>query len=85
MTDTLTQFIGGKQISGNAPLESINPSNTRDVIAKFPDGGPEDVGKAVEAARSAFPAWSGAAPVIRLVSSSMRRLSLPQVQPMSLR
>ena len=65
MTDTLTQFIGGKQISGNAPLESINPSNTKDVIAKFPDGGPEDVNKAVEAARSAFPAWSGASPEVR--------------------
>jgi len=65
VTDTLTQFIGGKQISGNAPLESINPSNTKDVIAKFPDGGPEDVNKAVEAARSAFPAWSGASPEVR--------------------
>jgi aldehyde dehydrogenase (NAD+) len=65
MTETLTQFIGGKQISGNAALESINPSNTNEVIAKFPDGGPEDVNKAVEAARAAFPAWSGASPEVR--------------------
>ena len=65
MTETLTHFIGGKQISTNGPLESLNPSDTREIIAKFPDGGPEDVNNAVEAARAAFPAWSGASPEVR--------------------
>jgi delta 1-pyrroline-5-carboxylate dehydrogenase len=55
MTETLTHFIGGKQVSAHGALESINPSNTQEVIAKFPDGSPEDVNKAVEAARTAQP------------------------------
>ena len=65
MTDTLTHFIGGKQVSASAPLESVNPSNTNEIIAKFPDGSAEDVNKAVEAARSAFPGWAGASPEVR--------------------
>ncbi len=65
MTETLTHFIGGKQISAPGALESLNPSNTGEVIAKFPDGGPEDVNKAVEAARTAFPGWAGASPEVR--------------------
>jgi acyl-CoA reductase-like NAD-dependent aldehyde dehydrogenase len=65
MTETLTHFIGGKQISAPGALESINPSNTKEVIAKFPDGSPEDVAKAVEAARSAQPAWAASSPEVR--------------------
>src|SRR5258705_8508757 len=64
MTETLTHFIGGKQISAPGALESLNPSNTGEVIAKFPDGGAEDVNKAVEAARAAFPGWAGATPEV---------------------
>src|SRR5439155_13902495 len=51
MTETLTHFIGGKQISAPGALESLNPSNTGEVIAKFPDGSVEDVNDAVAAAR----------------------------------
>jgi len=65
MTETLTHFIGGKQISAGGPLESFNPSNTNELIAKFPDGSAEDVNKAVEAARSAFPGWAGQSPEVR--------------------
>jgi len=65
MTETLTHFIGGKQIAAPGALESLNPSNTGEIIAKFPDGGPEDVSKAVEAARAAFPGWAGATPEVR--------------------
>ena len=65
MTETLTHFIGGKQISAPGALESINPSNTKEVIARFPDGSPEDVNKAVEAARSAQPAWAASSPEVR--------------------
>src|ERR1700730_13733473 len=65
MTETLTHFIGGKQISAPGALESLNPSNTGEVIAKFPDGSPEDVNKALEAARAAFPGWAGASPEVR--------------------
>ncbi len=46
MTQTLTHFIGGKQISAPGALESTNPSNTNEIIAKFPDGSTEDVNNA---------------------------------------
>jgi len=65
MSETLTHFIGGKQVAAPGALESINPSNTKEVVAKFPDGSPEDVNKAVEAARSAFPGWAGSTPEVR--------------------
>jgi len=65
MTETLTHFIGGKQVSAPGALESINPSNTQEVIAKFPDGSPEDVNKAVEAARTAQPGWASSSPEVR--------------------
>ena len=65
MTQTLTHFIGGKQISAPGALESTNPSNTNEIIAKFPDGSVEDVNDAVAAARSAFPGWSGSTPEVR--------------------
>ncbi|MBN9588008.1 MAG: aldehyde dehydrogenase family protein [Alphaproteobacteria bacterium 64-11] len=65
MTETLTHFIGGKQVNAGGPLESLNPSNTNEIIAKFPDGSAEDVNKAVEAARAAFPGWAGQTPEVR--------------------
>jgi len=65
MTETLTHFIGGKQISAPGALESLNPSNTNEIVAKFPDGKVEDVNDAVAAARGAFPGWSGATPEVR--------------------
>src|ERR1700749_505333 len=65
MTQTLTHFIGGKEVSAPGVLESINPSNTDEVIAKFPEGTTEDVNDAVAAARAAFPGWSGSTPEVR--------------------
>ncbi len=65
MTESLTHLIGGKQIEAPMPNESINPSDTRDVVARFPDGGKAEVDEAVAAARKAFPAWSNASPEVR--------------------
>ena len=60
MTETLTHFIGGKQISAPGSLESTNPSkHQRKIIAKFPDGSVEDVNDAVAAARSRLPGLVG--------------------------
>ena len=64
MTDTLTHFIGGVA-AGDAVGESINPSDLDDVVARYPKAKPEDVGRAVKAAREAFPAWSEASPEVR--------------------
>jgi aldehyde dehydrogenase (NAD+) len=65
MTQMLSQYIGGEKVKVDAPHESINPSDTREVIARYPDGGADEVNAAVEAARKAFPAWSGASPEVR--------------------
>ena len=65
MTDTLTHFIGGEAQAGDAAGESINPSNLDDVVARYPKAKPEDVDRAVKAARDAFPAWSEASPEVR--------------------
>ncbi len=65
MTETLTHFINGERVKADTPHESLNPSDTREVVARFPDGSAADVDAAVDAARGAFPAWSGASPEVR--------------------
>lgn len=65
MTETLTHLIGGKALAAAAPNESLNPSDTRDVVAAYPDGGPAEVDAAVGAARAAFPGWAAATPEFR--------------------
>jgi aldehyde dehydrogenase (NAD+) len=65
MTSVLPQFIGGQRIAAEASEESLNPSNTADVVARVPRGGEAEVDAAVDAARAAFPAWSEASPEVR--------------------
>jgi aldehyde dehydrogenase (NAD+) len=65
MTETLTHYINGEKVVADAPHESLNPSDTREVVARFPDGGAAEVDAAVDAARKAFPGWSGASPEVR--------------------
>lgn len=65
MTDSLTHFINGERVSAETPHASINPSDTGDVVARFPAGGAEEVDAAAKAARAAFPAWSEASPEVR--------------------
>lgn len=61
----LTHFIGGETVSADTPNTSINPSNTDEIVASFPNGGAAEVDQAVQAARAAFPAWSAASPEVR--------------------
>jgi alpha-ketoglutaric semialdehyde dehydrogenase len=65
MTQTLTHFVNGERVKADTPHDSLNPSDTREVVARFPDGGKAEVDAAVDAARKAFPAWSGASPEVR--------------------
>ena len=65
MTDMLTHFIGGEAVASDESGESLNPSNTAEVVARYPKGGPAEVDRAVAAARAAFPAWSEASPEVR--------------------
>lgn len=67
MTDTLelSHWIGGEKVGGDRPGESLNPSDTRDVVARTPRGGAAEVDQAVAAARDAFEAWSSTSPEVR--------------------
>ena len=65
MSESLKHLIGGKQIAGENKLVSLNPSNTEEIVAQFPDGRAEDVSDAADAARKAFPGWAGASPEFR--------------------
>ncbi|WP_374275955.1 aldehyde dehydrogenase family protein [Brevundimonas sp.] len=67
MTETLdlTHWIDGERVAADRPGESLNPSDTREVVARTPDGGAPQVDRAVAAARAAFPAWAEASPEVR--------------------
>ncbi|MBY8823865.1 aldehyde dehydrogenase family protein [Sphingomonas colocasiae] len=65
MTETLPHIIGGQAVSADAPLTSINPSDTDDIVARFPAGGAAEVDAAVAAARAAQPGWAHASPEVR--------------------
>lgn len=65
MTQTLTHFINGEKVAAETPHQSLNPSNTNEVIARYPAGGRGEVDAAVAAARGAFPSWAGATPEVR--------------------
>ena len=52
-----SNFINGEFIPNTERIQSIDPSNL-DVLGSIPSATAEDVNKAVEAARNAFPLWS---------------------------
>src|SRR5690606_12620505 len=61
----LSHWINGETVAADRPSESLNPSDTRDLVARIPDGGGAEVDAAVGAAKAAFPAWSEASPELR--------------------
>ena len=67
MNDTkqLSHYIDGQWVAGPAASESLNPSDTRDIVAKVPGGDKSTVNAAVSAAKAAFPAWANASPEVR--------------------
>ncbi|MCH7484884.1 MAG: aldehyde dehydrogenase family protein, partial [Chloroflexi bacterium] len=52
-------FIGGQWVdsAGSKMIDVVNPA-TEEVIGRVPEGTPEDVDKAVAAAKAAFETWS---------------------------
>jgi aldehyde dehydrogenase (NAD+) len=64
-TQTLQHFIGGERVSGAVLRDSENPSDTRDIVARYPQAAGAEVDAAVAAARKAFPAWADASPEVR--------------------
>ncbi len=67
MSDTkqLSHYIDGQWVAGPAASDSLNPSDTRDIVAKVPGGDKTTVHAAVSAAKAAFPAWANASPEVR--------------------
>ncbi|MGQ2928853.1 MAG: aldehyde dehydrogenase family protein [Sphingopyxis sp.] len=66
MTLKLGHLINGERIGADsAALESLNPSNTDEVVALFPAGDTAAVDAAVAAARAAQPGWANASPEVR--------------------
>ena len=59
-------YIGGKWVRplGNGTIDVLNAS-TEEVMGRVPEGTAEDVDRAVKAAATAFPAWSGTPPAER--------------------
>src|ERR671925_1412848 len=57
-TKTFQNFIGGEWIdaAGGETFESVSPA-TGETIGVFPRSGPEDVDRAVDAAKAAFEEW----------------------------
>ncbi|MEU6343172.1 aldehyde dehydrogenase family protein [Streptomyces sp. NPDC046977] len=58
-------WIDGRAVPTDGPyLDVVNPA-TGTVVAKVPQGTPEDVDRAVEAATAAFPGWAATPPAER--------------------
>ncbi len=55
----LKQYIGGKWVEGSAgTTESVNPADTRDVVARFKNASKADALKAIDAAQKAASGWA---------------------------
>jgi acyl-CoA reductase-like NAD-dependent aldehyde dehydrogenase len=59
MAKTFGNFIGGEWVPAGSKktFENRNPADTSEVVGVFADSGPEDVERAVGAAREAYPGW----------------------------
>ena len=62
MSEALKHFIDGEWVGGGTGIESLNPSDTRDVIAFAPDDDGTATRAAIAAATEAYTAWSQASP-----------------------
>ena len=58
-------FIGGSWTEASTAAPNVNPSNTRDIVGEYARGTRDDANRAIEMAKSAFPAWSRSSPQVR--------------------
>lgn len=61
----LSHYIDGQWQPATVVAESLNPSDTRDVVARMPLDDGTAMSAAVDAASAAFAAWSNATPEVR--------------------
>ena len=59
-TRLLSHYIDGRWESAAPAFDSLNPSDTRDAVARVPGDDGTAVAAAVAAAKAALPAWSSA-------------------------
>jgi betaine-aldehyde dehydrogenase len=64
-TETLSNFIGGERVASSGEREPVLNPATGEQLAQAPRSTPEDVDRAVRAARGAFEGWSRATPAQR--------------------
>jgi malonate-semialdehyde dehydrogenase (acetylating)/methylmalonate-semialdehyde dehydrogenase len=62
---TLKNYIGGEWVASIGPLRDVVNPATGKVIARVPISTGEEMGRAIAAAREAFPAWRATPPVSR--------------------
>src|ERR1700742_2069974 len=65
MTEQFSNWIGGEPAGSTRILDSINPSDTREVVGHYALASVEDAGRAIAAAKAAAPAWAASAPQLR--------------------
>ncbi len=58
---TYSNYINGEWAPAARTFENRNPANTDELVGLFARGTAQDIAHAAEAARCAFPAWSGLA------------------------
>jgi betaine-aldehyde dehydrogenase len=63
--DTLSNFIDGERSSFDSETEPVLNPATGEELARAPRSGPEEVGRAVAAARRAFDGWAASTPAQR--------------------
>ncbi len=61
----LSHYIDGQWVAGDPASDSLNPSDTRDIVARVPGGNASTVSTAVAAAKAAFPSWANSSPEVR--------------------
>ena len=61
----LSHYVGGQWVAAAPSFDSLNPSDTRDIVARVPADDGEIMGAAVRAARGAFPEWADTTPEVR--------------------
>ena len=71
MTDG-RNFIAGEWVATAETSADINPSNTGDVLGRYPQATAADADRAIAAAQDAFPAWSRSTPQVR--HDSLKRI-----------
>src|SRR3954447_4920042 len=64
-TTELSHYINGEWVRGKSALDSLNPSDTRDIVARAPSDDGAAMNDAVQAAKAALPAWAAASPEVR--------------------